>query len=250
MLAKRFEQFLIVVFLGLAPGAVARADLVVDYSPDTTGKAVGAGGYNYLAYLQMVGDRFTLSADTFVTGAAIFSSNTAPASLGEAVRLFIFADIGGTPDTTPLYGIPTKLDAIDTAYTTSQSSLTRKHATISSLLLPAGTYWFSMPGEKVDVMQAVSATPYDDGLYRYGYDTVNHSAIDLHIMYDGGQDMFFQIEGVAVPEPTALALATVAGMLGLAMMRMSVSLDPLTSRCPPRERPPARSGTKHGRPLP
>ncbi len=181
----------------LTDGQDSSAVVVVDFSPDTTGVALLSALRDNEYLLQVIGDEFELAQDTVITGGSIFSDSTVGV-VGNAVRFLIFAD----PNTPPSVNIATTLDAVDTLFTTGESSLTRKHATIAPTLLSAGTYWFAMPGDGFDIKQGTTTTVgdgYDDGDYRNGNGSANIAGVT------NGGDMYFQLE--AVPEPTVLMLA-------------------------------------------
>ena len=126
------------------------------------------------------------------------------------MRFMIFAE----PEfLTPLIDIVTTLDAVDSSFTSTQTVLTRKHATIGPTFLSAGTYWFSMPGNGVEIAQATGVA-FDDGLSRFGNSSL--------VLSDSHGDMFFQVEGVSsepVPEPPSLAMWSMMGGIGFMVRR-------------------------------
>jgi hypothetical protein len=156
---------------------------------------------------QIIGDRFVLRAETRLTGGAIFSHQEYGA-VGDSVRFMIFADVMTIPATTPLVDIETTIDAVDTAFTVTLTGLTRKHASIAPTMLPAGTYWFSMPGLDVMHIQATTNTVnyYDDGRIWTGITSL------VRDVRDG--DMFFQLESSVVPEPATLVMWSVLAVIG------------------------------------
>ena len=188
---------------------VTSASLIVDFSPDTTGATLGESSWTNVYGSQIVGDQFTLSADTILTGGSIFS-NSDFGNVGDDARFMVFA--GSAPTSAPIIDILTKIDVIDGQYTSGQSSLTRKHATITPTFLAAGTYWFALAGDPNDLTQASTTTSagYDDGAFRFGSTTLQHSA--------PSGDMYFQLEGTsAIPEPsTYITLSGLILCFGLA----------------------------------
>ncbi len=198
----------LVLVIFLTDGQDASAILVVDFSPDTTSAVLSSGARENQYQGQIVGDQFTLSENTVLTGGSIFSdNNTTAGEVGDDVRFLVFAD----PLAAPILNIGATLDAVDTLFTTtntttnamSESPLARKHVTIAPTPLSAGTYWFSMPGDGLNIRQGTG--DYGGGGFRNGPPNLSGTT-------PGGGDMFFQLE--AVPEPAAFILAAI-GILSL-----------------------------------
>lgn len=184
--------------------ANSQASVIVDFSPDTTSGTFNGFLGNKLA-TQIIGDQFTVTSDTLLTGGSVFGQ---PASQGLAVRFLIYNDTAGIPDATPLLNIATTLDLVDTQYTLSQSSLRRKHASIAPTLLTAGTYWFSLPGEVLDNDVRMGVYSGSDPRARFG-----HSG-SISLTNNLSDDMFFQLEGSAVPEPSSFLILAAAAAGG------------------------------------
>lgn len=186
-----------------------QAAFVADYSPDTTGAVVQTTNFSNKHSLQILGDQFTLATDTTLTGGAIFS-DLSWGAFGDSARFMIFAEADVL---TPLIDIVTTLDAVDSLFTSTRTGLTRKHATISPTFLSAGTYWFSMPGNGVEIAQATGVI-FNDGALRTGSVNLTNS--------ESYGDMFFQVEGVSsepVPEPASIAMWSMMGGIGFMARR-------------------------------
>src|ERR1700744_2226410 len=98
----RFGGFTVVaVFLGRLAFS-AHANLVVDFSPDTTGVAVFATNWtDSVGQSQIIGDHFTISTGVTLTGGSLFS-DSAIAALGTPVDFMIYSN----PTAAPIIDIP------------------------------------------------------------------------------------------------------------------------------------------------
>ena len=223
------KGILISLLSAVAPLSVNAATILVDYSPDTTGVSVlvpnYANGFDYLpgpeaAATQVLGDQFTLTSASIITGGSIFSGlldseNNVAGAVGDSVRFVVLPASG--PGVTPTFDVSTTLDAVDSTFTTTQPLLRRKHATIDPQLLDAGTYWFYITGSGKGGNISQGTGDYSDGTVWVGQD-LNP---DLESSFSSG-DTFFQIEGVAqVPLPAAAWLfgSALFGLVGLAAGR-------------------------------
>jgi hypothetical protein len=179
----------VAVSIGLVPGQRASADIVADFSPDTTGAPISLIFGNSSLH-QQIGDKFTLPVATTIDGASIFSlRNSRGGHVGFPVRLVILPDEGGVPGTVPLIDVDTLLDEVDELLATSLFRHNRKHASIPPQTLPAGTYWFFMKGTfGFDIGGAMGH--YDDNLVFLGYPPPV-----LDIPFAGHGDVFFAIHG-------------------------------------------------------
>lgn len=181
------SPLLLLLAVGLASTQQTVAqDVVVDFSPDTTASPVIVPNYSNQFPGNHLGDKFTLSEATTIGGGSIFSLQNF-GIVGQPVRFVILPDVG--PGQVPVVDIVTTLDVVDTVLTTSQSNLTRKHASIPPVVLPAGTYWFWMAGNGVQIAQATGA--YDDGSSTFGLD----ADPDLEHPRPAMGDCFFTLEG-------------------------------------------------------
>ncbi len=189
----------LLALLVIVPSQQALAGVLVDRSPDTTGafplaswvQCIGAACPNALFYQ---GDKFTLTTPEIIGAGSIFSGSPW-GSLGDPVRFVILPDAMGAPGAVPVIDVSTTLDAVDTVLTVSQPSLTRKHASIPPRLLPAGTYWFWLAGENVEIAQATGF--YDDFIAYSGFD-LNP---DLEAGAFAAGDTFFMIDTGGIPLP-------------------------------------------------
>ena len=204
----------------------AFAVVVVDNSPDTTG-VPRSGNFTNNTSIQYLGDRFTLAQATTITGGAIFGPVfIATSAVGFPVRFVILPDDGGVPGAVPVLDVLSVLDAEDDTLTTSDPTMSRKHATIPQQSLPAGDYWFYMAGDGFSLGQGTGI--YDDDSFFVGFD----SNPDLEGgAFTGFGDVFFTIEGVddaprqSIPVPTLntwyvlVFLAMVIGLFGFRALR-------------------------------
>jgi hypothetical protein len=177
------------VSVGLVPAQQSSTAVVVDFSPDTTGAAVRLDAGNSHAH-QQIGDKFMLPVATTIEGGSIFSDrNSQGGFVGSPVRLIVLPDVGGLPGALPVIDVVTRVDVVDTSLTTSQPSLSRKHASIPPQVLPAGEYWFSMKGIfRLNIGQAMGI--YDDDLVFLGFPPPV-----LDIPFFGFGDLFFTLDG-------------------------------------------------------
>jgi hypothetical protein len=208
------ESFVAAFIVSFLFAGHADAALLVDFSPNTTEATLGTFNLTNQMGTQRIGDHFTLSSGTNITGGAIFSQKTT-ALVGDSVQFTIFPESAGVPLSTPVVDVTTTLDVIDFVDTTSEPLLDRKHASITATFLPAGTYWFALTGVGVNKRQANTTTTggYDDSNSAFGPN-------DLSLGVFNSGDMYFQLEGnaaEAVPEPSTLTLAGL-GLFSLAGM--------------------------------
>jgi len=190
--------------------SISAALTVIDYSPDTTGATLIQSSWTNLFGEQIIGESFSLTSETTITGGSIFSGSSFGFQ-GDAVNFMIFTDSAGIPSATPLFNIATTIDSVDTINTVTQSTLTRKHADITPIVLGVGTYWFSMPGDGIYQVQASGS--YTNSPVRFG-------ATNLQNECSSCGSMFFELEGTqnTVPEPATIALMGL-GFAGMAARR-------------------------------
>ena len=175
----------------VAPSAFA--EVVVDNSPDTTGAPTVIDNFSNTFPDDYKGDRFTLTSATTITGAAIFS-NRFFGFVDDPVRFVILQDEGGVPGAVPVLDVFSVLDVVDTELTSSDTNMTRKHASIPPQLLPAGNYWYWMAGDGVQITQGTGN--YDDNTFYWGTD----DNPDLERGSDERGDTFFALEGDVITE--------------------------------------------------
>ena len=177
------------VSASLVPSQRSLAELVVDFSPATTGARVYQRCWSNIFPGGYFGEKFTLSTATTIIGGSIFSCDHV-GSVGDPVRFVIFADAAGWPGTTPIIDVSTTLDVIDTFGGVPHLLMNRKHASIPPLKLPAGTYWFYMTGDGVQIAQSTGF--YGDNFFTVGVDTNP----DLEFFpLAGFGDVFFTLDG-------------------------------------------------------
>jgi hypothetical protein len=130
--------------------------------------------------------------------------------VGTSVRFLIYSD----PNTAPIIDITTTVDLIDSVSTVTQSSLNRKHASIASTFLAAGSYWFALP--------AAGNTNFTQGTGNYGNNSFRQGFFTSSLPSTGSGlgDAFFQLEAIPVPEPSSVALLAL-GLGALAFCRRS-----------------------------
>ena len=189
----------------VAASLTARADIVVDNSPDTVG-VVHNGNYSQIYGAQYLGDQFTW-AGGLVTGGSIFSGggNT----LGYSVVFVILP--GNAPGAgagqVPVLQFTTTIDLVDTLFASIDATQTRKHASIAPTFLAAGNYWFYMAGNGNEIAQGTGA--FGDGTFDAGFD----ANPDLEAGPFALGNTFFQLE--SIPEPSSLELI---GMVGFGIV--------------------------------
>ena len=179
------------VVVGLVPSQQSFADVVVDFSPDTKGTNVPFHPcFSNSQVTSYFGDTFTLSVATTIRGGSVFSCDNV-GFVGDPVRFVILPDVAGLPGPDPCVDVFRTLDVVDTTLTPPISNLTRKHASIPPVVLPAGTYWFYMTGDGAEIGQATGL--YDDNSLAAG-DDLNP---DLELQFSGLGDVFFTLDGSA-----------------------------------------------------
>ena len=209
----------------LSSGALCAAP-VVDHSPDALNlthlspflAANTAGGQNFLAH-------FTLTSDTTIGGASIYSSCATVVcsglSIGTAVVTKIRSDAGGSPDAFNLFTISSLVTAIDSMGSTFEPNVQRIHTDFSSFTLLAGDYWIGISGASSEIGWNLQFDTPSAGLWQLSGDSLTSSL--------GGNNIeaAFQIDGAVneTPEPatTAMVAAALVLMGGLRRRRSSAA---------------------------
>jgi hypothetical protein len=115
----------------------ANAAVIIDGSPTGT----YAGSWQNQANAQNFLVRFTLSGLTQINGLDIFAG-PAFAQLGEAVRVRIRSDAGGSPSASNLFSFDDVIDSISPFDSNSIMAGTD----FAPINLAAGSYWFGVSG--------------------------------------------------------------------------------------------------------
>lgn len=121
----------------LAAAFPASAAVVVDGSP--TGSYRGTWGNIVNSQNFLV--KFTLAAETNITGFDIFTDNI-HGSIGQSVRMRIRADAGGSPLAANLFSFDDTID-VSTPFSVGQKIVGTNFAAIT---LATGSYWIGMSG--------------------------------------------------------------------------------------------------------
>ena len=134
----------------LAAAFPASAAVVVDGSP--TGSYRGTWGNIVNSQNFLV--KFTLAAETNITGFDIFTDNI-HGSIGQAVRMRIRADAGGSPLAANLFSFDDTID-VSTPFMGGSKIV---GTNFSAITLGIGTYWIGMSGLTSDI----GWSAYDNG---------------------------------------------------------------------------------------
>ena len=204
--------------------------IVVDFSPDTTGVTSFAGLGNGYDFSVTVGESFILDQTTTISGGSFFGETGGifgDFGLGAPVEFGIFADDGtGNPGDLVVFETGIFVDEYDTFGTTIDPDLSRYHATLNDpVTLDPGLYFFTLPG----VLAIPAAATTDDFVALGIGDGGVWIGFDDDIDLDGGffpnaGDTFFQLEGTFVPEPSGTLSLTLAAIF-FACRRRRFSTD-------------------------
>ena len=199
--------------IALLSSAALFAAPVVDHSPDALGltslsaftASNQAGGQNFLA-------RFTLTSDTEVGGASIYSNcasiGCGGPSIGTAVVTKIRGDDGGAPGASNLFEINSLVTAIDAMGSSTEPTVQRIHTDFSSFMLLAGNYWIGISGASSEIGLSLQSNTPSAGLWQLSGDSASHSLTNTFAAA-------FQIDGTvyATPEPATTAMVAAALVL-------------------------------------
>lgn len=197
-----------IVSAAMAAAVPANAVVLIDGTP--TGPRNGS--YVNQADTQNFLVRFTLGAATKVNGLDIFT-NSPFGTTGQAVRVRIRADAGGSPSANNLHSFDSKITS-STFFSDADSIAGTDFGAIN---LAAGTYWFGVSG----LADGLAWSSFDNGGPTENPNQWQLAGENLDVMTSVG-DFAYRIRGDAdvgaVPEPaTWLMLLFGFGVIGASM---------------------------------
>ena len=208
-----FQKFLLTAAVALA-ALPAQAAILVDNSVDVLSIPPGFNASNF-ATSQNFLVRFTLASAATITGASIYSSNSATV-IGNGV-VIKFRNNDGGPTSSNFATLNSSLSLINADGASSNPSIRQLYASFTPLALAAGTYWFGMSGSgsdfgwEIDFGNAIGTPAWqlrgDNLQFAFGPNVAFG-----YRLYDGAP------LGGAVPEPQSWALLMAGfGLMGGAL---------------------------------
>lgn len=192
------------VFAALAAttlATTANAAVVIDHSVDTINMRPGNLVSN-VSTSQNFLTKFTLAANTTLTGADIYSEWPRLENvLGRSATIKFRLDNGGVPMATDHLNFSANISAVDNLGSTTLPMVKRLHVDFGAKKLAAGTYWFGMSGTTQEIgLSLEHFVPGANPLYLG--DKNNFSRIQADTK------MAFNLYGstAGVPEPASWAL--------------------------------------------
>mgnify|MGYP002621795311 CR=1 FL=1 len=194
----------------------ARAAILLDQSPATTGAAILSDGLDNRSISQNFAEDFSFGTAVSLTGMDIYMAEDV-ATVGQSVTIRLYEDASGIPGT-KLSDFTETVSTIDLIGAVGTNERVHADFTIPLLLEADTTYWIGMSGTGVTTFSLtglgdVVDAPYDDRtMAQFTAESFSF------ISGTGTGDMAFRLEGIIVPEPTSAALMAL-GCLALLYLR-------------------------------
>ncbi|MCK5425222.1 MAG: hypothetical protein KAI89_07605, partial [Emcibacter sp.] len=147
-----FKRSMMVIVFSIVSISTASANIIWDYSPDTTG-ASGPNNYSNQSGAQNFLELVTFTSGGTITGMDIFSGDFV-GNVGDSVDIKIWSNmtgslgfpIGAMP-ANPIVTLNEIISVVDIEGTSSFGGITRKFAAFTNAYsFTAGNYWIGMSG--------------------------------------------------------------------------------------------------------